>query len=71
MFFQPTFEVFHPPATNPIILQLREEDFQNKKKTKVKIEDVTDWSAELPLDIAGSSGRITCKSETEQREYEV
>uniref|UniRef100_A0A914KU42 Vacuolar protein sorting-associated protein 13 VPS13 adaptor binding domain-containing protein n=1 Tax=Meloidogyne incognita TaxID=6306 RepID=A0A914KU42_MELIC len=63
-------EIKHLPNQNPIILPLNEEDFYEKKKAKLRISD-SEWSAEFPLDSAGSSGRITCHSEKKDFELTV
>ncbi|KAL3081088.1 hypothetical protein niasHT_037556 [Heterodera trifolii] len=54
-------QIPHPPGANPVILPLKESEFMSEKKAKVKILGESNWSAEFPLDMAGSSGRITCK----------
>uniref|UniRef100_A0A1I8B4S6 FSA_C domain-containing protein n=1 Tax=Meloidogyne hapla TaxID=6305 RepID=A0A1I8B4S6_MELHA len=61
-------EIKHLPNQNPIILPLNEEDFYEKKKAKLRISD-SEWSADFPLDSAGSSGRITCHSD--KKDYEL
>jgi hypothetical protein len=61
-------DICHESGQNPLILPLSQSDFLDKKKAKLRIGDA-DWSAEFPLDTAGSSGRITCSSSV--RDYEV
>uniref|UniRef100_A0A914HUN4 Vacuolar protein sorting-associated protein 13 DH-like domain-containing protein n=1 Tax=Globodera rostochiensis TaxID=31243 RepID=A0A914HUN4_GLORO len=65
-------EILHSPDANPLILPLNEGEFESKKKAKVKIVNNSEWSADFPLDTAGSSGRVICKSAVEaQREFEM
>ncbi|KAL3106032.1 hypothetical protein niasHT_022213 [Heterodera trifolii] len=71
-YYSKSVQIPHPPGTNPMILRLNESEFESKKKAKVKIVEESDWSAEFPLDMAGSSGRVICKGIAEgQREFEM
>ena len=67
--------VTHPPEKNPLLLPLREQNFFDKKKAKLSLDNEAvgtqvAWSADFPLDIAGSSGRVVCKN-SEGREYDL
>ncbi|KAK3913373.1 Vacuolar protein sorting-associated protein 13 [Frankliniella fusca] len=55
--------VYHPANfKGPILLSYRAKDLHSKKKAALKIED-GEWSTNFPLDVAGSSGLISCKVE--------
>jgi len=52
---------FHPSNfLGPILLPYHSKEFHAKKKAALKIED-EEWSANFPLDVAGSSGLVSCK----------
>ncbi|CAB3407867.1 unnamed protein product [Caenorhabditis bovis] len=53
--------VQHLPDMNPIILPFPATDLAKKKKAKVKIDNVSEWSDEFPLDTVGNAMRITCR----------
>jgi vacuolar protein sorting-associated protein 13A/C len=52
----------HPPDfVGPVLFSFRPKAFFGKKKTAIKVED-SDWSNKFSLDVAGSSGSVSCKS---------
>ncbi|CAD27608.1 Vacuolar protein sorting-associated protein 13 [Caenorhabditis elegans] len=53
--------VQHLPTENPIILPFPAIDLSKKKKARVRIENLSEWSEEFPLDTVGNAARITCK----------
>uniref|UniRef100_A0A183CII1 SHR-BD domain-containing protein n=1 Tax=Globodera pallida TaxID=36090 RepID=A0A183CII1_GLOPA len=67
-------EILHPPDENPLILPLHKREFESKNRAKVKIVGVTDWSPSFPLDVAGNSGSLICKTNVRgkrKREFEM
>ena len=55
--------VYHPANfKGPVLLSYRAKDLHSKKKAALKIED-GEWSTNFPLDVAGSSGLVSCKVE--------
>lgn len=53
--------VYHPANfKGPVLLSYRARDLHSKKKASLKIED-GEWSTNFPLDVAGSSGLVSCK----------
>ncbi|KAJ1520910.1 hypothetical protein ONE63_003990 [Megalurothrips usitatus] len=53
--------VYHPANfKGPVLLSYRAKDLHSKKKASLKIEDGK-WSSNFPLDVAGSSGLVSCE----------
>uniref|UniRef100_A0A1L8DVL7 Putative vacuolar protein n=1 Tax=Nyssomyia neivai TaxID=330878 RepID=A0A1L8DVL7_9DIPT len=54
--------LYHPPEYNgPILFSFREKAFFGKNRASIRI-DTGEWSDKFPLDVAGSSGVVQCKS---------
>ena len=52
--------VYHPEDfKGPVLLSFRAKSFFGKKKASIKVED-GEWSDKFSLDVAGSSGVISC-----------
>ncbi|KAF4519295.1 hypothetical protein B566_EDAN017925 [Ephemera danica] len=63
--------LYHPPNfEGPVLFSFRPKAFFGKKKACVKIED-SDWSNKFSLDVAGSSGSISCKANKQQYQIGV
>lgn len=59
----------HPPDfRGPVLFSFNAKNFFGKKKAAVRI-DQGDWSDKFSLDVAGSSGFVTCKNEG--KKYQV
>nr|XP_022907818.1 vacuolar protein sorting-associated protein 13-like isoform X1 [Onthophagus taurus] len=57
------FNVLHHPANfkGPILFSFNAKNFFGKKKAAIRIENGGEWSDKFSIDVAGSSGVITCK----------
>lgn len=54
--------MYHPPDfVGPVLFSFRPKAFFGKKKAAIKADD-SDWSNKFSLDVAGSSGSVSCKS---------
>lgn len=54
--------MYHPPDfVGPVLFSFRPKAFFGKKKASIKAED-SEWSNKFSLDVAGSSGSVSCKS---------
>ncbi|XP_059483152.1 intermembrane lipid transfer protein Vps13 isoform X2 [Neocloeon triangulifer] len=54
--------MYHPPDfEGPILFSFRPKVFFGKKKAAIRVED-SEWSNKFSLDVAGSSGSVSCKS---------
>ena len=54
--------LYHPDnVSTPVLFSFRPKSFFGKKKALVRIED-SDWCDRFSLDVAGSSGTVTCRS---------
>jgi len=52
----------HPPDfVSPVMFSFKPNTYFGKKKVFIKVND-SDWSNKFSLDVAGSSGSISCKS---------
>lgn len=52
--------IYHPEyLKGPILFSFKPKSFFGKKKASVKVED-GEWSDKFSLDVAGSSGVISC-----------
>ncbi|GAB0096265.1 Vacuolar protein sorting-associated protein 13 [Sergentomyia squamirostris] len=54
--------LYHPPEYNgPILFSFREKAFFGKNRASIRV-DTGEWSDKFPLDVAGSSGVVQCRS---------
>lgn len=55
--------LYHPAHfKGPILFSFSAKYFFGKKKASIKVESC-DWSEKFSLDVAGSAGVVTCKSD--------
>ena len=47
---------------DPVLFSFRPKSFFEKKTAMIRVED-SNWSDRFSLDVAGSSGLVTCKTE--------
>lgn len=53
--------LYHPSEyEGPIFFTFRSQNYFNKKTCAIRVDN-GDWSKKIPLDVAGSSGFVTCK----------
>lgn len=61
--------LYHPAEYDgPIFFTFRAQHYFNKKSCCVRVDN-GEWSKKIPLDVAGSSGSVTCK--TKEKPYQV
>lgn len=54
--------LYHPPEYNgPILFSFREKFFFDKKRASIRVDN-GEWSEKIPLDVAGSTGEVTCNA---------
>ncbi|XP_065344717.1 intermembrane lipid transfer protein Vps13 isoform X2 [Cloeon dipterum] len=54
--------MYHPPDfEGPILFSFRPKVFFGKKKAAIRVDD-SEWSNKFSLDVAGSSGSVSCKT---------
>jgi hypothetical protein len=54
--------IYHPEdLKGPVLFSFRAKSFFGKKKASIKVED-GEWSDKFSLDVAGSSGVVSCTS---------
>ena len=64
--------LYHPETLEtPILFSFRPKSFfGHQKKALVRVED-SDWSDRFSLDVAGSSGTVSCKSPNDDMTYDL
>lgn len=61
--------LYHPSEYNgPIFFSFRSQHYFDKKSCAIRVDN-GEWSKKIPLDVAGSSGFVTCKSK--DKTYQV
>ena len=56
--------------TDPVLFSFRPKSFFEKKTATIRVED-SNWSDRFSLDVAGSSGLVTCKTDEEDFAYQL
>lgn len=61
--------LYHPPEySGPILFSMRDKYLFDKKTCTIRVDN-GEWSNKIPLDVAGSTGSIGCR--TNDQTYQV